>query len=71
MGGVPAVANAELVSFRVGHHDPACAVLAARVGFEADCAVTLQPFDFFVDVWGVDVEVQAVLRGLRFGYSLE
>jgi len=66
-----AVADAELVTFGVGHEQPCAAVLAARRFAEPGRAEGDEPLGLGFDVRDLDVEVDPVLDGLGFGHSLQ
>ena len=68
---MPELLHAELVSFRVGHRDVVAAGLVDLV--QRDGAEPVEPFDLAVASIGpdVDVEVNAVLGGLRLRVALE
>ena len=70
-GWVSAVADAELVSVRVGHQDPGGPMFVRWGVCDARGAESGQSVCFGVDVVGVDVQVHAVLGGFGVGDSLE
>ena len=63
--------QAELVAFRVGHQPPPEAVLLEVGSGRSSPAELLDPLAAPVEVLDDDVEMEAILAGLRFGDALE
>ena len=65
------VADAELVTFGIGHEEPVGAVLFERVGLEPAGAKRGEAVGLGFYVRDMDVEMHPVLGRLRFGDSLQ